>query len=1656
MRRSVATLSLGLLALLAPAHGPAQARAPGDVVENTATIRHDGADPIATNTATFTVETRRTPSTITFLRHAPGDPACVPTNVAPTRILSGPTGGVETPASGVPRTLGGVELNLGDPLCLTEAETYVAGELIFLSVADAGENADPTAVETLVVTVASGNGDEITLVLTETGPDTGVFAGYVQSGRGTVSPTDDLLTLEQGTELTATYRDRFDATEVSVDVAAVSPATRVFDSVTGALLDGVAVTVLDATGAPATVLGPDGGPGWPSTVVTGGRVEGPNGAYALGPGEFHFPSLPPGTYRLRVETPPGYTAPSVASPDALTSLTGGFVVQAGSFLGGFTLVGGQGPGFDVPLDPETTLTVRKEAGAQTAARGDLVAFTVTAEAGAGPARLSLRDVLPRGLRYQDGTARLDGRAVAVSVASDGRTLTIDGGVLPAGTAARLTYLTRVSAGARAGEAVNAVTAIGGRGDALSNTARASVLIRDDALTSRVTLIGRVAADACDPDEDWPRAVTDGIGVPGVRLVLETGQTVVTDADGLYGFDDLSPRAHVVQIDEESLPAEYELVACEEDSRAAGSASGRIVDALAGTVTRADFYVARKDGRAATASEEAAAEARAAPGFDDFGEDWLHAQTTPVSMPYPAAGYVPTTRSLDLGLAHPHGAQVTLTVNGAPVAYAQLAERRVTEDRTRALSSWRGVDIQDGENVLEAVVTDSVTGLETARITRTVWFVTEPTRAEVATEASFLTVGEARAPEIALRLTDAAGRPVHPGRRVAVRVDPPYAHAVAAAERAAMPIGTPTQAAEIVVGEDGLAVLRLAPTQASGVATVRVPTLMGDQVLRVPLRVGERGFVVAGLVEATGGEIDPLPGQDDARVALYAKGTVRGGWLVTAAVDTDKEERDREELLRQVAPDDRFALRGDASVQEFDAQSRLPLYLRAEKGAVRAELGDYDTQLSEARLGRYDRRLTGVRAAHVGERVDLRAFAAEGEQDFVRDEIASDGTSGPYRLSRAPLIRNSEVLVVETRDAFRPDVVLGVRPLERWVDYEVDYETGALILRAPVPASEGLTGLNTLVATYETDGLGGEALIAGGRAALTGAGGRVTLGVTAAYEEETADQARRTGGDLLAADLTVRIGTRTELRAEAGRTDTPQSRAEAILVEGVHAGERIRAEGWFAQTDAGYGLGQVSSARAGARRYGARASVPLGVTDTDGQRSTTSLAGEASREENLETGADRTLAAVELRREGGQATGALGLRAVQETGPNGEARETVSLTSALRRVFPRTGTTLSLAHDETVAGDQTTLYAQRTALGVEQRIFGDAVLSVRHEVRQQGEGETANTVVALKGEPWAGARVSVSGDQITQDSGARLGATFGVDQQVAITDKLTATLGATRRVELDNDGVVEPAGDVLRDAAVSPLEAGAEFLSVTAGLGFRAEATLASVRAEVREDARGKRMVQTLGVAREVSEVLSVGGAVRAQQFDAAEGGTDADTVTARIGAAYRPRGEGLVVLQRLDLERFDTETEERSRLVHTLAATNEIGERAELSLTHAVRHVAYAAEGIDASVLTQFGAAELRYDVTERVDVGFRATATYDHEGDALAYAYGPSVGVSPADGVWLGVGYNVAGYAEPGFEAAERTEEGAYVQLRLKLDRDSLKGLLNHVTPRSPPEPGA
>ena len=121
-----------------------------------------------------------TPATIEFLQYPPGEPGSKPCRCRRPAIVAG-TQPVPIPPP---------DFDLAHR-CRQPGVLYHAGEYLYLRLTDLDENRDPSRVETVIVTVICiETGDPEILVLTETGPDTGVFAGYLPTiASGPLSPT---------------------------------------------------------------------------------------------------------------------------------------------------------------------------------------------------------------------------------------------------------------------------------------------------------------------------------------------------------------------------------------------------------------------------------------------------------------------------------------------------------------------------------------------------------------------------------------------------------------------------------------------------------------------------------------------------------------------------------------------------------------------------------------------------------------------------------------------------------------------------------------------------------------------------------------------------------------------------------------------------------------------------------------------------------------------------------------------------------------------------------------------------------------------------------------------------------------------------------------------------------------------------------------------------------------------------------------------------------------------------------------------------------------------------------------------------------------------------------------------------------------------------
>jgi len=1651
----------------------------GTEVVNVASMSYTVGDQLrsfTTGSAVFVIRPPDTPAVIEFFRYAPTADNPIfrqinGTDFSPSGELGGPF--VNPPGSSTAplASLGGdTRVDLSEEVPLIPATTYLAGELMFVRVTDTGQNLDSNEIETVVITIEASNGDVITLRLYETGPDTGEFFAYLPSTPDPVDKGDGIISAGGNTQLTATYVDIFDSTDVTVDTAFLNPSNSVFSSANGERLDDAIVTLINVeTGTRATVFGVDGFSTFPSEVVSGVDVIDSAGlAYVNNLGEFSYPVVEPGVYRIEVEPPEGYSFSSIIPESELLEFGAeeGFVVTAASLGETFT-VSETGPlRFDIPLDPESNIILTKTADRNTADVGDYVSYTVTIQnAGDTASAVDLYDTLPIGFRYVPGTTRVENVVSAEPQVSDDATLlTFDMDALAPGETVTLNYALLVGPGAHLGDAVNEAVVLDPLMQPLSNVARAGVELREDLLRSTSTIIGRVTEQSCDGDADWARPIDQGIGVDGVRLYMETGAYVVSDSDGLFHFEGVSEGTHVVQVDEETLPQGFELMTCEENTQYAGVNNSKFVDVQGGGIWRANFYLKRTGEIEEVVEEKTFKDTTEHLEFDGI---WLNEQDDTAEWAYPSPDRTPSIPSTHVGIKHAAGQSIKIRLNDRDLAGYYFQGADTSANRQVQISRWRGLPLQDGRNVFLADVINS-DGSVAKTIRQEIWYVKDIARATAVPDQSVLVADGRTSPEIAIRLEDQSGRPVHAGRIARVNLEQPYRLLDAAGdnrlrEQTETLIAPLSNRREFNVGRDGILRVPLEPTLKTGKVTVTVTLDTGREVpIYMYLEPEKRDWILVGLAEGTAalqdvkGNVSAFSGEaddviTDGRVAFFAKGMIKGNWLMTLAVDTDKRRGNRDAGFDgEIDPNAYYTLYGDQTYQEFEGVSRYPLFVKLEKRQAYALFGDFDTNVTEGRLTSYNRKLTGLKAEYLGDNFQVLGFAAETNQGFVKDEIAAEGLSGPYSLSNDLILPQSEEITVETRDRVRPDIVLETKTLVRYLDYTLDYYTGELIFRLPVDATDANFNPNVIIVDYETSEDAERNITAGGRIQAQILNDKIQIGSTFTHENGSA-LAAGVKSNQIGVDVIAQISDSTELRAEYAITDQSNDGAgvaDAKLLEIVHTSETVLAEAYFREEDGDFGLGHRTSNTNGVRRYGAHGSVKLHEkNDTEtGRRSTRHVEVEAYREENLSTGDARTSGEILATHDGTKLDVSAGLRITEDDLVNDEDRTSLLAIARASYDISKHGLTVQATAETPISGqDEVSSQPQRVMLGVDKRVGNFATINLRHEILNGGGQQSGNTTLGVSATPWSGGTATVAADNLSNESGRRLGATVGLDQSVRFTENISGQVGvrARRLLQQESDFL-----EVAPDAVISPFEENEDFQSIYAGVSYRDAKMSSSARVEVRDNDQDQTWVFSTSAARELSDKFSLAATGRGRISNpSGEFGTD-ELYEARIGASWRPRNEDTVLFNRFDVVKIQPINDiNTTKLVNNAAMNTKLNDRWQLSTNLGTKYVKTGLGDQTVSNWTHLVGGETRFDITERIDVGLRGSFLTNSD-IGTSYSWGPSIGVSPLDNVWLSAGYNVEGYKDDDFEGAEYSRKGVYLQLRLKFDQNTASGLLRRISP--------
>jgi uncharacterized repeat protein (TIGR01451 family) len=1065
----------------------------------------------------------------------------------------------------------------------------------------------------------------------------------------------------------------------------------------------------------------------------------------------------------------------------------------------------------------------------------------------------------------------------------------------------------------------------------------------------------------------------------------------------------------------------------------------------------------------------------------YDDKWVAAAAPGALWLHPQTGFVPALPVIKVAVKHEARQQVELKVNGMLANALRYEGVVMNPAGTLAVSNWRALELRDGANLMEVTVRD-LQGQVVLQEARTIHYAVGPASAVFDAKRSQLVADGRSAPVIAVRMLDKEGQPVRRGAGGELQVGAPYLSQDQASAIQREPLtGNLGGKARYQISDDGVALIALQPTTQAGEVVLNFD--FGNnrtQEVRAWLKPDLREWVLVGFAEGTkgfkrlSGNMESLQaaGADDSlfdqnRIAFYAKGQVKGEYLLTLAYDSAKEKNAAgskpanqalgQPLNQAIDPNQFYTLYGDATQPQFDAASAKKLYLKIEKSQFYAMFGDYETGLSVTELGRYSRTLNGFKSEFKGERVGYNAFASQTAQSFRKDEIQGDGTSGLYRLAGRDIVVNSDKVRIEVRDRFRPEIIVSSRSFTRYLDYQIDFALGTVFFREPIAARDTDFNPVFIIVEYEAASQADAKLTYGGRVAVKL--GSEPAGKNADKSEVGLSRIREGNvgreATLTAVDATVALGEHTLVRAEIGTSQRNsalgQENGTAQLLEVSHVDAKLAARAYARKQDAGFGLGQQAGAEAGTQKIGADARLQLSDT--------VQLQAEAYRQENLTNNAQRDVIEARGQWKNDALLTSAGVRAAGESDGKGKDASVRQLTGGVAYEMLDKQLTLRASTEINVGGQGESLtFPNRLILGIDYKLNPQVAVFAQHEFARSGELSADTTRVGLRTQPWSGGEVATSlGNQSTTDS-ARLYSNLGLVQKLQINEQWAADFGIDRSQTIHgSSGSSASTLDAAQPLASGTASAGAGgFSSTTPGVGatslltsdytavytgatFRNEDWSGNARIEWRSSDADTRINLLLGAQRNLQEGRTAAAGLI---YNRSSGSTDASRVDARLSYAYRPLNGELIWLDRLQYVHESTQGLAgrllTRKLINNFNANWMPKRGSQIALQYGAKYVRDTIDSTSYKGFAQLLGLEARQDIGESWDIGLHAGMLHAFGSGARDYQLGVSVGFKVSTNAWLSVGYNQLGFVDADFAGAEYRARGLYLNLRVKFDQDT------------------
>ncbi len=1318
--------------------------------------------------------------------------------------------------------------------------------------------------------------------------------------------------------------------------------------------------------------------------------------------------------------------------------------------------------------PVTQLSMQKTSDKSIASIGELIRYTLSFrnDTNFTLPTFTIEDTLPLGFRVLTDSVILNGEALNEGISINGRSLSIALANMPPASKWTLEYLTKVSAGVQIGKAVNQAYINTAR--IKSNIARATVTIKDDLMRSKNILTGRVyigCKTKISKDKIPPKVLSEA------RIYMETGRSVLSDEEGFWHMEGVQPGAHVLQLDTESI-AGYEPILCRDNTRHANDAKSQFVDLQAGTLWHVDFHVKAIEGYINASKKDT----KKSPEVDPiklYGKDYLKSADEGFEILWPKNNYVPAIASTKIIVKSSPKHRVEVFLNGKKVSALNYNGSHTNKARTVTIRRWVGVDINivDRNNTLLVILKDKA-GKEIARKTRNIHFSSNPASAELLKEQSILIADGKTTPVIALRIKDEEGFPMRANT-----------HGYFTLKNNRYSVKTLTNntgernlneslsgSYKYLIEEDGIARIELNPTTQSGEVKLNLSfTESGNNKatktnsksnsdISVWLKPALRKWIMVGIAEGTlahkklSGNMQSLKDLDKSdefykrgRIAFFAKGQVKGKYLLTLAYDTHKQDREvGSQLNGNIDPDAWYTIYADNSNSQYDAPSSRKLYMKIEKDNFYALFGDYQTSMTQTTLASYERVLNGIKTEYKGERLSYKGFISETSNNHQHDEIPGDGTSGLYNLS-ANIIPNSETIKIETRDRFHSDRIIETRQLTRYQDYSIDYDAGTLFFKFPVTGRDENFNPNIIVVDYDSEEDSNKSISAGGRVAMKSFDGKLETGLSVIHEGRNKVKDNR----LLAADLTYNITPDTTIHAEIAESKTEAGNYKsknAYMVELEKEIEQMEARLYLKKQDDNFGISAQGSESA-TRKAGAELNYKI--------NDKTRINSEISHEKNTDNDNVRNLAEIGVEHRLKQIEVNAGLRHSREEFNNESSTNKINTSTVIlggRYTTKNDKITLRTDLEKNISSTKgSEISPDRATVGVDIKLKHGFSVFAENETTDNGEITTHNNRVGVNKNLWKGAKGKTTYTQERTDEGQRNYATLGLSQNIKLTDKISADLSVDQAKTIS--GGLTP-NKLNEDAPETQGTQRDDYTAFSVGLGSNDEDWSWTTRAEYRNGEIEDKVNFLASAIRHYENGKDLSAKLSYYSTDNINGDFD-KTIKLSFGSAWHPKEKDYVFFNRLDLIHDDQTTTVNStenafangsntntkKVIHNMHYNRKISNRSQYAIHHGIKYIEDQNSGTKHSTTVDTATIEYRRDINKRVDIGIHGGYLRDWKENTMETVAGVSVGVAPVKNAWAELGYNFEGFDDEDFDKSNFKRKGPYVDFRYKFNQDTIKG---------------